>query len=212
MKFQQFYEMAYPNTFNIEEFNAITQYSKKVAYAAKHLQKLGSGSSRVVFRVDEEKVIKIAKNAKGLAQNHVESDWSLQQTGLVAKIFEQQDNDDGVLWLEMEYAKKINPKRFQQLTGVSLKELTDFLFTEYAKDNPRGMNFGRMNDERWQELWNIEWVGDLTNMIKSYDMIYPGDFQKINSYGEVLRNGEPTVVLVDFGLNRSVGYEYYKIN
>ena len=60
-------EMAYPTSFNMGEFKSIKSYKGKLDYAKQHLLgKLGAGSSRAVFKVDDEKVLKIALNEKGL--------------------------------------------------------------------------------------------------------------------------------------------------
>lgn len=204
-------EMAYPISFSFEEFNNIKSYSGKLKYANERLQKIASGSSRVVYKVDDEKVLKIAKNPKGIAQNATESDYSIQRYySIVAKIFEMSDEN---FWVEMELAKKISPKRFQELTGTSLKEI-DFVFRELRNANdPR---FRRManpeNETKALEIvGNNEFLSELWDMIINYDMEYPSDFGRISSYGEVLREGDPTVVLVDFGLTKSTYEDYYKV-
>ena len=52
MRFKQFInEMAYPSSFNMEEFKTIKQYSKKVKYAAERLRKIGSGQHELFFRL-----------------------------------------------------------------------------------------------------------------------------------------------------------------
>lgn len=64
-------EMAYPMFFNMEEMLSLDSYSARVRYCQQRLQKIGNGSSRVVFAVDDEKVLKVAKNKKGIAQNQL---------------------------------------------------------------------------------------------------------------------------------------------
>ena len=39
---------------------------------------VSSGSSRKVYRVSDTKVLKLAKNAKGSAQNYTKADWSIR--------------------------------------------------------------------------------------------------------------------------------------
>ena len=39
---------------------------------------ISSGSSRKVYKVSDTKVLKLAKNAKGSAQNYTEADWSIR--------------------------------------------------------------------------------------------------------------------------------------
>jgi hypothetical protein len=53
--------------------------------------------------IDNQKVIKIAKNKKGLAQNSVEAEAYIQNYDIVARVFDTDRND---FWVEMELAKK----------------------------------------------------------------------------------------------------------
>ena len=60
---------AYPTSFNIEEFKQLKSFNQRIQYCEQHLQRISSGSSRIVYKIDDEKVLKLAKNKKGLAQN-----------------------------------------------------------------------------------------------------------------------------------------------
>jgi mRNA-degrading endonuclease RelE of RelBE toxin-antitoxin system len=209
-------EMAYPVSFSFDEFNNIKSYNGKLKYANERLQRISSGSSRVVYKVDEEKVLKIAKNKKGLGQNSIESDWGLQRmSDIVAKIF---DTNEDHFWVEMELAKKITPNRFKQLTGISLNDVDDMLHVmELLNNNSRRKylkpeELKQLQDEFRQKVNDNEFLTSLTDMIMNFGMKYPGDFGRINSYGEVLRDGVPKVVLVDFGLSESVWNNYYRVS
>lgn len=209
-------EMAYPVSFSFDEFNNIKSYNGKLKYANERLQKISSGSARVVYKVDEEKVLKIAKNKKGIGQNSIESDWGLQRmSDIVAKIF---NTNDDHFWVEMELAKKLTPNRFKQLTGMSLNEVQDMLRVMETLNNSSRRNYLKpeqlkeLQDEFSQKVNDNEFLNSLTDMIMNFGMKYPGDFGRVNSYGEVLREGVPTVVLVDFGLSESVWEDFYKVN
>jgi hypothetical protein len=210
---------SYPETFNFDEFNSIRSYSKKLKYANERLRKICSGSARVVYQIDAEKVIKIAKNKKGLAQNNIESDYSLQRSSsIVARIFDVADGyteDIGPFWLEMELAKKLTPNRFKQLTGFTHTDVQNYLgyFKSIMQPSNRRTSFGsNIPDELKNRAENSEFIQELTEMIVNYDMEYPGDFGRVNSYGEVLRDGTPTIVLIDFGLTSTVWNDFYKVN
>lgn len=207
-------EMAYPSNFSMEEFESIRSHAKKIKYASERLKKIGVGSSRVVFQIDDEKVLKVAKNQRGVMQNEVEADYSLQNYALIAKVFESSENPNGVMWLEMELAKKVNPKRFEQLSGYSMKTLNDFLLFENERINPRNRISiqSQMTDEQHQEMWENEFISDLMTFTSSYDMVIPGDLIKLNSWGEVIKDGEDSLVLIDFGFNKRVQYKYYGTN
>jgi hypothetical protein len=61
-------------------------------------------------------------------------------------------------------------------------------------------------------MYEQDFVINLWDMIQNFDMSFPGDFGRINSYGEVMRDGQPHVVLVDFGLSNQVWLDYYARN
>lgn len=207
-------EMAYPSSFSFEEFERISSYSGKIRYATQHLRRISSGSSRVIFKIDDEKVLKVAKNIKGLGQNNTEADWYLQEYDVIAKVFERGDSikDEGPFWIEMELAKRVPPKRFQELTGLSIQEVQNFLIWFKGVNHPVQGRAPYIEDELKNKVSENEWFGSLQSMIMDYDMEYPGDFGRLNSYGEVLRDGKPTIVLVDFGLSRQVWLNYYAKN
>ena len=146
--------MAYPAEFSMEKLKSIRSYSGRVKYVQSILPRISSGSSRVVFKVDDEKVLKVAKNDKGIAQNSSEDDWGKQNTGIVAKVF---DTDDDGIFLEMELAQKVNMATFKKLAGISLQELELALQSEAdrqggnkpgARKTPEGK---ALADRLWDE-------------------------------------------------------------
>jgi hypothetical protein len=196
-------EMAYPVDFNFEEFRNIKSFAGRLAYAKKMLMgKVGAGSGRAVFRIDDEKVLKVAMNQKGVAQNEAESDWGAQQYDVVAKVFESDREDT---WIEMEIAKKVSPSRFSQLTGTNPDELGKWL------ENKKDRNDGRT--PRWSNLPDLnenEFAVGLLRFVLDYGYPVSGDFGVISSYGEVIRDGQPRIVVIDFGYNSSTK-EVYQI-
>ncbi len=199
----------YPPSWNIETFKSLKSFSKRVVYCNQNLQRLASGSSRIAYKIDEEKVLKLAKNRKGIAQNSVERDYYVQQSygDFVAKVFDVDGND---LWLEMELAKKLNPSRFKALIGVDVKLVGDYLMHKDKIDNSQ--NSWRFNDdEKTINMLNEnEWVQQVYSLCREVDLS-PGDFGRISSYGEVIRNGKPTVVIIDMGLSKSVWNDFYGV-
>lgn len=202
---EEFLSEEYPTNFSFEEFDNIKSYNGKLKYANERLEKLGSGSARVVYKVDNEKVLKIAKNKKGIAQNSVEAEGYLQNYDIVARVFDT-DKDD--FWVEMEWAKKLSPKRFEQLTGLKIESVTNYLTYKKKYQNYNNKPAPEIKDFLQKSEEN-EFIQNLWELIEEYNMIYPGDFTRISSYGEVTRDGKQKVVLVDFGLTSSVYYDYY---
>ena len=127
-------EMAYPASFNMEAFKAIPTYAGKIKYCKEKLgRQLGSGSSRMVFPIDNEKVLKLAKNQKGIAQNEAECDWFLQKLDLCAKTY---DYDEDYRWIEMQLARKAKPSDFLKFFRYPFKVIcayTDYLYNHYGR-------------------------------------------------------------------------------
>ena len=105
-------EMAYPTNFSLNEFINLNSYAKRIKYCQEKLKRISSGSSRIVYQIDNEKVLKIAKNKKGIAQNIAENDYVIQTHDIVAKVFEADNNG---LFNEMELANKVNPTIFKKI-------------------------------------------------------------------------------------------------
>lgn len=206
-------EMAYPVEFNMETLKSLRSYSKRLQYVQSLLPRISSGSSRVVYKIDDEKVLKVAKNKKGLAQNQAETDWGAQQYDVVAKIFDTDEND---LFLEMELARKVSPKLFKQATEVSFEEFQIYLqHVAWRKGDSRSdplsnaSNREVVSPERIEELHENEWLQDFSTFVTSYDYYLPGDFSKLSTYGLVERNSYPWIVIIDFGFTEGVRKEHY---
>ncbi|HNQ20716.1 MAG TPA: hypothetical protein PKI46_06615 [Bacteroidales bacterium] len=190
-------DMAYPADFDFNTLLALPSYEKRVNYAEEKLQRISSGSSRIVYKVDEEKVLKVAKNKKGLSQNIVESDWGIQDmySNIVAKVFE---TDEKGIFLEMELAKKVTPNKFKQIFGFTSKDLFYYLYNEFIN------NSFDMPEELIDKIFDNEWVNELVNFAQDFDYPLPGDFGRLSTYGLVNRDGEEKIVVIDFGLTNWV--------
>jgi hypothetical protein len=60
-------------------------------------------------------------------------------------------------------------------------------------------------------LDNNDFAVDVLDFINNYSLS-AGDLSRPSSYGEVLRNGQPTIVITDYGLNDEVYNTYYNRN
>jgi hypothetical protein len=210
MNYRQFFpelQEDYPPTWNIETFKSLKSFAKRVAYCNQNLQRLASGSSRIAYKIDEEKVLKLAKNKKGIAQNGVERDWYIQKSygNVVAKIYDVDEND---LWLEMELAKKLVPTRFKSLVGVDVEDVGDYLFYKDRIDS--GNKHVSYDDTMNQVMESNEWVQQVYMLCREVDLSV-GDFGRISSYGEVIRENKPAVVIIDLGLSKSVYNDFYGV-
>ena len=58
----------------LKELNNINSFANRIKYADNNLTRIGGGSGRIVYELNDTKVLKLAKNQKGVAQNNVEFD------------------------------------------------------------------------------------------------------------------------------------------
>lgn len=208
-------EMAYPSNFNMDELIGITSYNGRVRYCEERLQRIGGGSSRIVFAVDNEKVLKVAKNKKGLAQNMEEGQEWKQSYGCFAKVYD--GTDDGI-FLEMQRANKAKKSDFVRLTGYSFEVFCayiDYVHEWYAR--PSRYYF---RNKEYDEIFKSE---EFRAKLEDYNLFFNiqaylcdtclnsiGDLKRLSSWGVVKENGEENLVLIDYGLTDEIYDEYYK--
>ena len=194
----------------LPEFLNIKSFAGRMKYANQNLQRIGSGTGRVVYDIDGEKVLKLAKNQKGIAQNETEAGagYYRDTQHIVTEVFDSADDNS---WLISEKAKKVNEKRIKELTEIpSLNDLYYFLRNFKDQNDGKRKPFGQ--DKEIEEFfWENEFAQDLQNFIANYAQT-PGDMGRPSTYGEVLRDGQPTIVLTDYGLNDEVYDTHYSPN
>lgn len=199
----------YPKTWNIEDFKKINSFSGRVKYCEQHLQRLSSGSSRIVYKIDDEKVLKLAKNKKGLSQNESEIDYGTEiyLEGIVARIFEYDENG---LWVEMELARKITLGDFKRISGFDFKDYTSAINNYYHErtDYKNGYKM-KVDQEIVDQMWEDEFVYGIFQYLGNYN-VPVGDLMRLNSYGIVKRNNEDNIVLIDYGLTNETYNTHYK--
>jgi mRNA-degrading endonuclease RelE of RelBE toxin-antitoxin system len=202
-------EEDYPESWNIEEFKQLKSFNERIRYCNQHLQRLSSGTSRVVYKIDDEKVLKLAKNKKGLSQNESEVDYGTEiyLESITARIFEY---DENYLWVEMELARKMTAGDFKRISGYDFKDYSAALNNLYhGRTNYRKGYKMNVDPDLEQKMWDDEFVYDMFQYIGNYD-VPVGDLLRLNSYGIVKRDGQDTIVLIDYGLTEDVFDTHYK--
>lgn len=146
----------YPSNWNIDEFAKLRTYAERVRYCDQHLIKLKSGSGRVVYKIDDEKVLKLAKNPKGVAQNEYEIEWGDDQyhASVLAQTFEAHPNG---LWVEMELARPCTKPLFKKILGYSFDDYcTAMRYYYFTNIKPsRYLVFLRLMMNRLESLFTI---------------------------------------------------------
>tara|TARA_R110000868_G_scaffold176916_5_gene415013 strand:+ start:19103 stop:19774 length:672 start_codon:yes stop_codon:yes gene_type:complete len=195
----------YPSSFNMDEFKKLSSFAARIRYCEEHLQRISSGSSRIVYKIDNDKVLKLAKNQKGLAQNEIEVGYSKEYMldGVVAKIFDYHPRD---LWVEMQLATKLTKPTFQSVTGLNWESFAKVIENYGITHNSNKKAIHNVTDEEEQAVWENEFSYEILQFIGGYD-VPAGDLARLNSYGLV--DGGKSVVIIDYGLTHEVYDSYY---
>lgn len=197
-----------------------TTFKSRLAYALERAKKLGTGSSRVATTIEYEgrpTVLKIAKNAKGLAQNSVEadilSDGYASQMGILIPIIDYDEQNREPSWVHTELAQKANEKQLCNL--MKCQSLNDLIRAAQAQLNEYGTRSRAiLNDiidknehfgysEQDADTF-LEYVNRLAELKSSFD-VELADFHRPVNWG--LYQGKP--VIIDVGFNSNVLNQYY---
>ena len=180
---------------NIEKLNT---YHARIKYCEKNLKHLSSGSSRVVYKLNDKSVLKLAKNEKGLAQNKAEC-----QTKIKSKYINLPTNHaSNYFWVEAPLLKKITEAQFKKITGVSFKDFDESV--DYGLKNVSGSK-DKEKPEKFEEIEKTKIykeIKEISNKLK----LMPGDIGRLSSW--CIKNDIP--VLIDTGLTRKIFDDFYE--
>ena len=194
-------------------------YKQQIDYCVARADKLGSGSSRVVFEIEYEgrpTALKVAKNSKGLAQNRKESDWGMYSMykDITTPLIDYDEVGDEPRWIHLEKATKLTGSIFKKLTGFNFEDFGKMLRDE--EDSREGKGIHAKNN-RWasdwksgiptevqQEIWDSEIFSDVRGLMGDFGIL-AGDLQRLANWG--VYDGSP--VIVDLGFDADVDAQHY---
>lgn len=179
------------------------------------LRFLGQGSSRIVFAIDSRKALKMALNAKGIAQNQAELDTATDShNGLVAKILQY---DPEFKWVVSELVRPIdNEAEFKQLTGVPwtvFAYLLTFSPTEWkshVSNTIRYIGSFEKVDVTPEEVLKSPFLNmAMTSLASLKKPLLEADLMKLDHWG---KTPDQRVVLLDYGYTAEVWQNHYDPN
>jgi hypothetical protein len=146
-------------------FNYDTDLVARERFNIPGLKRIGEGSDRVVFDLGDNKVLKVAKTARGLAQNMYEGSYDLVEEGIIPEAFET-----GLNYIVTE---KVETAKGSKAVNDLMRELKKFTQRDF--------------DNRTSELQDVLVANDL-DYVLNYDILY-GDFSAARNWG--VKNGKP---------------------
>jgi hypothetical protein len=196
-----------------------TSFKSRLAYALERAKKLGTGSSRVATVIEYQgrpTVLKIAKNAKGLAQNSVEadilSDGYASQMGILIPIIDYDTQNREPSWVHTEMATKASEKQLCNLMKCdNLSQLVNMAWAITGKKKYVGdyQSYVSHLQQKGKSEQDIETMTDYANTLADLNSNFDvelGDFARAANWG--MYQNKP--VIVDVGFNSNVLNQYYK--
>lgn len=204
------------SSFNLDTFASIPSFKKRIQYCDERLEKLGAGSSRIVYKLTEERVLKIAKNNKGIAQNTREADFSRNAYGITAELYNA--DMDNYTWVEMERAYPIKKSEVQSITGVTFLDLCAiicYIHDEYSRPNDKiyaryGHDPSSIKEIMEKEVYTEknEFLYRLYTYLSNYQPSTIADYCRIQNWGKTRHNGSWEMVIIDDGYDENVAKLY----
>jgi hypothetical protein len=195
-----------------------TTFKSRLAYALERAKKLGTGSSRVATVIEYQgrpTVLKIAKNAKGLAQNSVEADilgdGYASQLGILIPLIDYDEQNHEPSWIHTEMATKASEKQLCNMMKCdNLHQLVNMAYAITGKKRYVGtyqsyIDHMQQAGKSEQDIETMsEYANTLADLNSNFD-VELADFARAANWG--IYQGKP--VIVDAGFNSNVMSQYY---
>lgn len=184
-------------------------FAFKKKYCEEYLGKqIGGGSSRLVYQIDDKWVLKLAKNAKGIAQNEAEYRicTDMYAPDILPQVDDNVSDEDSYEWIVCEFVLPAKKDDFKQCLGVPFEDVA------HLCDAIR-MNMHREEQRIYQNYTENENATYFFDQLREYAMSFEyslGDARRIVNWGLANREDGAMPVILDAGLTPEVYDTYYK--
>lgn len=221
--------------FSMRHLRSLSSPEEIIEYAQAHLTCLGKGSSRTVFAI-KSKVLKVAINERGYAQNKAEllvaeNRGTRPSLSLISDY--RQDDNGNVVWLLSQSVRTISDcEEFKSLSGFSWEVYTDTIraFAKANAQNDLETITSDISNQYSTRLVRLKSEGDERNaryyetllsemrIMKSsrffagiisamkVNRLMPGDILELDHYGKT-PSGD--IVLYDYGFTEDIAKKFY---
>lgn len=199
------------DNFSFDELNSIQGFSGRLKYCQKHLgPNFGKGSSRVIFELDDNTVLKLAFNEKGKAQNENESGIS-DHVSIFTHVYKEAPDYE---WIVSENVIPAKQSDFKAVLGITWKKFIDIVYAFYNQYcNPRYKFSTSITSDEYtyfvEDCDNAWWFSELNDYMCNWQ-IPVGDMTRISTYGLAKRDNGVQIVILDGGLTQDTYDRFYK--
>lgn len=209
-QYKRLFEAMLPS-FSLKELDGIWNYEDKFEYCCEHLgEPIGEGSARAVFQIDGDRVLKLAMDEPGEAQNktEVENETYNDSLNMFPKIYDY--DRECYSWVVSEYASPMGKEDIVKIFGVNDEE-----FFHIIEALDRLVDKEKTGEISERERGSIEYYSKchpfLAGLVECFrnDMVFAGDLASFSNFGKINRNGNLIPVILDSGMNTEVYKKYY---
>jgi len=207
MAFRNFYliesEKLAESKFNFVHLDSLETFEEKIKFCKENLNQIGKGSSRLVFDLSKNSVLKLAWNEKGLGQNLMEqSDQIHKLFGDLVPALKKKCQGDKIYWIVMEKAKPVDEETFEKISKIPFKTF------QKAMKEMKLVNYKEKKDvsEETKELLKTSHFLDLVQDLTFSLGLLVGDVIKTSSWGKIGNR----LVILDPGLQKDFFNTFYK--
>ena len=204
--------------FRLDMLTAASSFLEMEMYCRRMLgEPIGVGSSRIVFQIDDEVCLKLAKNEKGIAQNKEEiMIAATTKIRFIPKIYNGTDEENGK-WIITQYVIPATEMDFRKTIGMDFAEIYNFIYAQNVRfgSNDRlsvamaEMTINSIRAKYSKNRMATRLLNDIYKLKKSYNQLI-GDASRIENWGMALENGRPCMVILDSGCSEEIFNKYYR--
>lgn len=218
----------------LKKLNSLPSLKKKLDFVHSSLELIGVGTARKVYKF-EDKVLKIAKDNRGIAQNKEEVKVSKENNKLFTIVFEV---DPKFSWIVAEKAEPCTEEKFRSIYGISYDDFYGFMFCLEMNVKP-GTNPRRLLDTLVSKEFKVPMIdvflswhqykrtgdkflnkygisnkcGNFLTRCYQYKMSHPefvaDELATMENVGIVNRDGKLSAVIIDSGMSEDVLFNLY---
>ena len=171
-------------------------------YCVKMLgEPIGKGSARFVFQIDDTRVLKLATNMKGVAQNKSEVMVYQQAPNKTFMPIVYNDSDmENYFYVISEYVLPAEEKDFEMVLGVPFYTLVE-IFSNYY----RGVEIKKYEEYLPKIRHLLQYFTEMSKI-----GVNTHDWFNLENWGLTKRHGKAIMVTLDNGLTNNVANNFYR--
>lgn len=207
-------------SFSFLKLSTMRNLSRRIEYCKRTLgEPLGDGSSRIVFELDDDWVLKLALNPAGIAQNRVEiEDNECEKYSFFPKI--KKELTDGMYqyivcenilpFVDADGDNGIIDDDFMGMFGINFTTYQNFVETIVAKNVPNSSASIRLNDVTMQQISSKNpQLQEIAEYLSEKKIQCWVDWCRQVNLGFAERNNKMALVVLDYGATNDVMKTYY---